>query len=164
MSIVLIRYTNLVLVTLFILSLFSFFLAYLFPGQAVENLTGLRLSELTVQQINQIKYTVDGNIFEQYMQYMGELFAGNWGVSFTSGLPLFTEIGEYLPASIELSTYALFLSFTIGLPLGFLAALRHHKATDYSLLSISLLGYSIPVFWLALIVILVFQNPIFQEV
>jgi cationic peptide transport system permease protein len=157
MANVFLRYTNLILVTLFILSLISFLLAYLFPGQAVENLTGLRFNELTVQQISQMKYAVDDNIFIQYWHYMSELFAGNWGVSFSSGLPLYEDIGYYLPASIELSAYALFLSFLIGLPLGFLAALRHHKLTDYSLLSVSLLGYSIPVFWLALIMILVFS-------
>jgi cationic peptide transport system permease protein len=154
---VLLRYANLVLVTLFILSLISFLLAYLFPGHAVENLSGLRFNELTTQQSGQMKYALDDNIFIQYWHYMSELFAGNWGVSFSSGLPLYEDIGHYLPASIELSAYALFLSFSIGLPLGFLAALRHHKLTDYSLLSVSLLGYSIPVFWLALILILVFS-------
>jgi cationic peptide transport system permease protein len=157
MSNVLLRYANLVFVTLFILSLLSFLLAYLFPGQALENLTGLRFNELTALQISQIKYDVDENIFFQYLHYMGQLFAGNWGVSFSSGLPLYEDVGYYLPASIELSAYALFLSFFLGLPLGFLAALRHHKLTDYSLLSVSLLGYSIPVFWLALIMILVFS-------
>ncbi|MFB1036410.1 MAG: hypothetical protein QMC38_13790, partial [Sinobacterium sp.] len=59
MANVLLRYTNLVLVTLFILSLLSFLLAYLFPGQALENLTGLRLDELTELQNSQIKYSVD---------------------------------------------------------------------------------------------------------
>jgi cationic peptide transport system permease protein len=157
MSNVFFRYTNLILVTLFILSLLSFLLAYLFPGQAIENLTGLRIDELTELQNSQIKYAVDGNMFIQYWHYMSELFSGNWGVSFSSGLPLYEDVSHYLPASIELSTYALFLSFFIGLPLGFLAGLRHHKATDYGLLSISLLGYSIPVFWLALILILVFS-------
>ncbi|MBL4632066.1 MAG: ABC transporter permease [Paraglaciecola sp.] len=157
MNNILVRYTNLVLVTLFILSLLSFLLAYLFPGQAVENLTGLRLNDLTAQQISQMKYSTDDNMLIQYWHYIGELFVGNWGVSFSSGLPLYEDISDYLPASIELSAYALFLSFFIGLPLGFLAALRHHKLTDYSLLSVSLLGYSIPVFWLALIMILVFS-------
>ena len=157
MSNVLFRYTNLILVTLFILSLLSFLLAYLFPGQAIENLTGLRINELTALQNNQIKYAVDGNMLIQYWHYMSELFAGNWGVSFSSGLPLYEDVSNYLPASIELSAYALFLSFFIGLPLGFLAALRRHKITDYSLLSVSLLGYSVPVFWLALISILVFS-------
>jgi cationic peptide transport system permease protein len=157
MANVLLRFTNLVFVTLFILSLLSFLLAYLFPGQALENLTGLRFNELTELQNSQIKYSVDNNIFVQYSYYMGELFSGNWGVSFNSGLPLYEDVGHYLPASIELSFYALLISFFIGLPLGFLAALRHHKLTDYSLLSVNLLGYSIPVFWLALIMILVFS-------
>ena len=114
MANVLLRYANLVFITLFILSLLSFLLAYLFPGQALENLTGLRLNELTALQNSQIIYTIDENIFIQYWHYMGELFAGNWGVSFNSGLPLYEDVGYYLPASIELSAYALFLSFFIA--------------------------------------------------
>ena len=70
---------------------------------------------------------------------------------------LYEEIKHVLPASIELSAYALIISVLVGIPLGFLAALNHHKTTDYVLLSVSVLGYSIPVFWLALLVILVFS-------
>lgn len=157
MANVLLRYLNLILITLFILSLLSFLLAYLFPGVAVENLTGLRLDELAALQGDQVVYAVDDNVIVQYWHYLVQLFAGNWGVSFSSGLSLYQEVGHYLPASIELSAYALFLSFFIGLPLGFIAALQHHKLVDYGLLSMSLLGYSIPVFWLALIMILGFS-------
>jgi cationic peptide transport system permease protein len=156
MGYVLLRYTNLIVITLFILSLLSFCLAYLFPGIPVDNLTGIKTSDLTSADDLFVIYATD-NVFVQYWQYMAHLFAGDWGHSFSSGLPLNEEISRYLPASIELSAYALFISFLIGLPLGFLAALRHHKLTDYSLLSLSVLGYSIPVFWLALLLILFFS-------
>ncbi|MGS2720467.1 ABC transporter permease [Paraglaciecola aestuariivivens] len=152
---VLLRYTNLVLITLFILSLLSFCLAYLFPGIPAENLTGLRIDHQAPAQ-GHVEYAAE-NVFSQYWYYMSQLFAGDWGYSFSSGLPLYDEIGRYLPASIELSAYALTLSFLFGLPLGFLAALRHHKLTDYSLLTVSVVGYSIPVFWLAIIFILFFS-------
>lgn len=153
---VLIRYTNLVLITLFVLSLLSFCLAYLFPGLPAENLTGIRVDSVSELHVSHSEYAAN-NVFSQYWYYMTQLFAGDWGYSFSSGLPLYAEIGRYLPASIELSAYALTLSFLVGLPLGFLAALRHHKATDYSLLSLSVVGYSVPVFWLAIILILVFS-------
>lgn len=154
---VLLRYANLVLITLFVLSLLSFFLAYLFPGASIENLTGVKAHSPEWIKIAQTSYPETDNILIQYWHYMSELFSGNWGISFSSGLPLYEEIGRYLPASIELSAYALIVSFLVGLPLGFLAALRHHKLADYSLLSLSVVGYSIPVFWLALILILVFS-------
>ncbi len=157
MTNVLLRYVSLVMITVLILSLFSFSLAFLFPGYAIENLTGMRLDKMNLTELAVTGYHSDDNILVQYGHYMAALFDGNWGISFSSGLPLYEEISRALPASIELSAYALILSFLIGLPLGFLAALRHHKSTDFILLSVSVLGYSIPVFWLALIVILVFS-------
>ncbi|MEO9945513.1 MAG: ABC transporter permease [Paraglaciecola sp.] len=156
---ILLRYTNLIIITLFILSLLSFALAYLFPGDPIEIMTGLKLEELQKlqnQSVN-IGYDPEGGVLSQYGHYMSELFSGNWGVSFSSGQPLYEEIMQSLPASIELSAYALTISLILGLPLGFIAALRHHKLPDYTLLSFSVVGYSIPVFWLALILILVFS-------
>ncbi|MFT2091354.1 ABC transporter permease [Paraglaciecola sp. 2405UD69-4] len=156
---ILLRYANLIIITLFILSLLSFALAYLFPGNPIEILTGLKLEELQKlqnQSVN-IAYKPEGSVLSQYGHYMSELFSGNWGVSFNSGQPLYEEIMLSLPASLELSAYALTISLILGLPLGFLAALRHHKVSDYALLSVSVVGYSIPVFWLALILILVFS-------
>ena len=159
MANILLRYTNLLFITLFILSLLSFILVYLFPGHPVENLTGLTLDELQRLQSQsvQITYLTEESMLTQYGRYMSELFNGNWGISFSSGQPLYDEIMYSLPASIELSTYALTFSLLLGLPLGFLAAVKHHKMTDYTLLSVSVLGYSVPVFWLAIILILVFS-------
>ncbi|WP_158968290.1 ABC transporter permease subunit [Paraglaciecola sp. L3A3] len=154
---VILRYTNLMLITLLVLSFVSFFLAYLFPGQPIENLTGIKINTMPENYASSFSYQSGETLLVQYWHYMGELFAGNWGYSFSSGLPLYEEISYVLPASIELSAYALILSIVIGIPLGFLAALKHHKLPDYLLLSISVIGYSIPVFWLALLVILIFS-------
>ncbi|MFT4940498.1 MAG: cationic peptide transport system permease protein [Paraglaciecola sp.] len=157
MSYFFLRKFNLLIVTLFILSLFSFSLAYLFPGDPLTNLTGVRSSDAQNFAILSEQYKMQGGYFWQYIEYLRALFNGEWGVSFNSSLPLFNEIVGTLPASIELSAYALLFSFMIGLPLGFLAALRHHKKTDFLVLTFSAVGNSIPVFWLALIVILLFS-------
>jgi cationic peptide transport system permease protein len=151
------RQFNLLILTLFILSLFSFALAYLFPGDPLTNLTGITGSqELDYQRLNDA-FHMQGNVLLQYFHYLGALFEGDWGISFSSGLPLLNEIKRTLTASIELSTYAFIFSFSLGIPLGFLAGLRHYKKTDNILLSVSVIGYSIPVFWLALLVILLFS-------
>ena len=154
---VILRYVNLVILTLLVLSFLSFLLAYLFPGDPLANLTGISNGSPAQMEALGKRYHLDNNILVQYWYYLGELFSGNWGISFSSGLPLASEIARTLPASIELSTYALFISLLIGLPLGFLAGIRHHKTTDYALLSMSVLGYSIPVFWLAMLMILGFS-------
>ena len=154
---VMLRFSNLVILTLLVLSFFSFVLAYLFPGEPLANLSGVRTgSQEQIESLAQV-YHLSNNFFVQYWYYLKELFSGNWGQSFSSGLPLATEIARTLPASIELSTYALIISMLVGLPLGFLAGMRHHKTTDYALLSVSVLGYSIPVFWLAMLMIVGFS-------
>ncbi|NCP64029.1 MAG: ABC transporter permease [Paraglaciecola sp.] len=156
MNKVLLRYTNLVVLTLLVLSFFSFMLAYLFPGDVLANLSGVQQHDPANLEQLKARYQLDSNIFVQYWYYLMDLYRGDWGQSFSSGLPLYEEVARTLPASIELSTYALLVSFAVGLPLGFIAGLRHHRNTDYALLSMSVLGYSIPVFWLAMILILTF--------
>jgi cationic peptide transport system permease protein len=154
---VILRFFNLVVLTLLALSFFSFILIYLFPGDPLTNLSGIANPNPQQLQILNQTYHTDSAFLLQYWYYLIDLFSGNWGLSVSSGLSLADEVARTLPASIELSTYALILSFLIGLPLGFLAGLRHHKTTDYALLSASVLGYSIPVFWLAMLLILGFS-------
>lgn len=154
---VILRFFNLVVLTLLALSFFSFILIYLFPGDPLTNLSGIANPNPQQLEILNQTYHTDSAFLLQYWYYLIDLFSGNWGLSVSSGLSLADEVARTLPASIELSTYALILSFTIGLPLGFLAGLRHHKTTDYALLSASVLGYSIPVFWLAMLLILGFS-------
>lgn len=151
------RFVNLVVLTLLALSFFSFTLIYLFPGDPLANLSGIQ--NPTAQQLEDLNqlYHRDSAFIVQFWYYLVDLFQGNWGVSFSSGLPLASEVARTLPASVELSTYALVLSLVIGLPLGFIAGLRHHKTADYALLSLSIVGYSIPVFWLAMLLILGFS-------
>jgi cationic peptide transport system permease protein len=151
------RQFNLLVLTLLVLSLFSFLLAYLFPGDPLTNLTGVTDTQSDLYLELSDDYHMQGNMLQQYLHYLAALFQGDWGVGFRSQLPLIEEIGRTLTASIELSAYALIFSFSIGLPLGFLAGILHRKTTDYVLLSVSVVGYSIPVFWLALIVILLFS-------
>lgn len=154
---VILRFCNLVIMTLLALSLFSFLLIFLFPGDPLTNLTGIDKVSDELRNSLILQYHLNDNIFIQYWYYLGELFSGNWGVSISSGLSLATEVSRTLPASVELSTYALLISLIVGLPLGFVAGMRHQKTSDYALLSASVLGYSIPVFWLAMLMILTFS-------
>ncbi|MCC2616658.1 ABC transporter permease [Aestuariibacter halophilus] len=151
------RHFNLYVLTLLVLCIFSFWLAYLFPGDPLVNLTGLTLNDPADYQAMAQKYHMDSGILVQFWHYLVLLWDGDWGFSFSSGLPLYQEIFDSLPATVELSTYALLLSLLIGIPLGFLAGLRHHRTTDNALLAASVVGYSTPVFWLALLMILLFS-------
>lgn len=151
------RRINLLIFTLLILALGSYSLAFLFPGDFLTNLSGVEFTSEHERLRYETLYRINDGIVWQFLRYLELLWQGNWGLSFSTERSLFDEILRYLPASIELSTYALVISLSVGIPLGFFAGFKHHKIADYSILSVSLLGYSIPVFWLALLLIIVFS-------
>ena len=157
MTYYILRRINLLIFTLLVLALASFGLAYLFPGDYLTNLSGIQFSNETQRQHYATLYGTDQGLFLQFINYLELLWHGHWGNSFSSGQPLYDEILSVLPASIELSAYALIISLVVGIPFGFISGLNHHKTPDYGLLSLSLMGYSVPVFWLALLLIVVFS-------
>jgi len=151
------RRLNLFIFTLIVLTALSFSLSFLFPGDALINMTG-QVNVTPEQRLLLIEeYQFNGNVFQQYWAYLSHLFNGDLGVSSSSHLPISSEITNLLPATIELSVVALFIAMIIGIPLGFIAAVRHEKRTDNTILFISLLGYSIPTFWMGLLAILIFS-------
>ncbi|TKB44694.1 ABC transporter permease [Thalassotalea mangrovi] len=151
------RRLNLLLFTLLMLSVVAFSLNYFFPGSAIVNITGL-VNATDAQLASYEKlYRMDQSVFFQYLAYLRELFNGNMGVSMSTQNPISEELITYLPATIELSLAALLLAMIFGVPLGFIAAIFHNKVTDKAILSVAMVGYSLPVFWLALILILVFS-------
>lgn len=151
------RRLNLLFFTLLMLSIVSFSLNYFFPGQAIINLSGqVNATEQELMALREL-YKMDQSIFYQYFAYMGQLFSGNFGQSMASGTLITQQLITYLPATIELCIAALLLALLAGVPLGFVGAIFHNKAIDKIILTFAMIGYSIPVFWLALIFILVFS-------
>jgi len=151
------RRLNLFIFTMLILTLLSFSLSFLFPGDATINMSGA--INATPNQLLEIKnaYQTDENIFWQYIAYLSHVANGELGLSMASQSEISTEVLNLLPATIELSLVALLIAMFIGIPLGFIAAIKHNKPTDNIILSVSMLGYSIPVFWLGLLAILTFS-------
>ncbi|TLU64843.1 ABC transporter permease subunit [Thalassotalea litorea] len=150
------RRLNLLFFTLLMLTLVAFSLNYFFPGSPIVNMTGLvNASDAELATYEQM-YHMDQSLFFQYLAYLKEIFSGNFGVSMSTQSPISEELVTYLPATIELSLAALFLAMLFGIPLGFIAAIFHNKGADKTILVIAMVGYSLPVFWLALILILVF--------
>jgi cationic peptide transport system permease protein len=140
-----------------LLTIVSFSLSFLFPGDALVNLSGQ--INTTPEQFVELSrnYQTKNSIFMQYYAYLGHILSGDLGLSMSSQTPISNEIANLLPATIELSMVALFLAMAIGIPLGFVAAIKHNKTADNIILSIAMIGYSIPVFWLGLLAILIFS-------
>ena len=152
-----IRRFNLLLFTMLLLTSLSFSLSYLFPGDPLINLTGQ--AQASPEQLTALRSQshFDQNIFKQYWAYLSHILDGNLGTSMASHLPISSEIMSLLPATIELSLVALAIAMLIGVPIGFIAAIKHKKTADNIILTFAMIGYSIPVFWLGLLAILVFS-------
>lgn len=152
-----IRRLNLFIFTMLLLSIVSFSLSFLFPGDQVTNISGQINASPEQTELVALKYAKHESVVTQYWTYINHLVDGDWGVSMMSQLPISSEILTHLPATIELSLVALLIAMTIGIPIGFIAAINHRKKTDDAILAIAMIGYSIPIFWLGLLAILTFS-------
>jgi dipeptide transport system permease protein len=93
----------------------------------------------------------------QYATYVRQVLKGDLGISLTTHEPVLDEFLTLFPATIELAFFAMLLAVCIGLPAGILAALKRNTVADYAVMGVSLTGYSMPIFWWALLLILLFS-------
>jgi len=103
------------------------------------------------------EFGLDQPLYVQYFSYLGKVFHGNLGVSVTTHESVLTEFLTLFPATLELATCAMLLALLIGIPAGILAAIKRNTFLDYSVMGASLTGYSMPIFWWALLLILLFS-------
>jgi peptide/nickel transport system permease protein len=125
------------------------------PGEPARALLGERATEQSIEQVNRL-YGFDRPLHEQYLTYVGALLQGDFGSSSRTGQPVLDTFVERFPATIELSIAALLVAVLVGVPLGYLAAKRHGGVVDSLVVSGSLLGVVVPVFFLAYLLKLVF--------
>lgn len=143
--------------TLIGISLVCFFLIRLIPGDPVLNLIGERGSDPARYMEMKKTLGLDLPIIEQYWIYLKHTVSGDLGTSIISNNSVWSEFIERFPATLELGIVALFFATLIGIPLGIFAAIKRNSFFDYFLMSSSLIGYSMPIFWWGLILILVFS-------
>ena len=132
------------------LSLLVFFWIRALPGSPAEALLGERATPESIAQARD-QYGLDDPLYLQYWRYVQTIGSGDLGTSIVSHRPITDEIRERFPATIELAFSAMLFATLIGVPLGFFAAKRHGGIFDHSSLFVSLIGVSIPIFFLALL-------------
>jgi dipeptide transport system permease protein len=103
------------------------------------------------------EFGLDRPLYVQYFDYLWSVLHGDLGRSIVTHEPVLSEFRTLFPATLELSFCAILLAVVIGLPAGILAALKRNTVLDYSVMGISLTGYSMPIFWWALLLILLFS-------
>ena len=99
---------------------------------------------------------LDLPLWRQYLIFMGQAVRGDFGNSFLTGEPAMRLILERMPATVELASVAMLLSVLIGVPLGILAGLKPRAPGSRAIMTGSVLGFSLPNFWVGLMLIMVF--------
>jgi peptide/nickel transport system permease protein len=150
-----VRRLLLLLPILFGVSVLVFAWVHELPGGPAEALLGERSTPALVKQYRE-QYGLDEPLPVQYLKYVKELARGNLGVSTVSRRTITEEIGIRFPATVELAFAAMLFAVFIGIPLGFFAAKYHGGPTDHLTMVGSLVGISIPVFFLAIILKYIF--------
>ncbi len=139
------------------ITLLVFVLIRLIPGDPVEALSGERgMSDERYHRLIH-EFGLDRPLPVQYADYVWKALHGDLGLSAISHEPVFSEFMARFPATVELSLVAMLLAIAIGLPAGIVAAVRRNTAWDYSVMGASLTGYSMPIFWWGLLLILCFS-------
>src|SRR5919202_262176 len=146
----LVRRLLLLVPILFGVSLLIFFWIRALPGSPAEALLGERATPALVKAYRQ-RYGLDKPVYEQYWQYLDSTLHGDLGVSVASRRKVTAEIRQKFPATVELAVAAMLFAILLGIPLGFVAAKRYGGIFDNFSLVVSLLGISIPIFFLAII-------------
>lgn len=153
----LVRRLFLVIPTFVGVTLLAFALIHLIPGDPIDLIAGERVVSAERRIQLEAKFGLDKPLHQQYLIYMGHMLQGDLGDSIIARRPVVHEFFERFPATIELSTIAIFLAIIVGLPAGILAGVKRKSAFDHSVMAISLTGYSMPIFWWALLLILLFS-------
>lgn len=153
----LLRRLALVVPTFLGITLLVFALIHLIPGNAVEALSGEHGMDPERYARLLHEFGLDRPLYVQYFDYLGNVLHGDLGRSIVTHEPVLSEFRTLFPATLELSLCAILLAVLVGLPAGILAALKRNTVLDYSVMGISLTGYSMPIFWWALLLILLFS-------
>ncbi|MCR6726940.1 ABC transporter permease [Agrobacterium fabrum] len=139
--------------TLLIISMFVFSLQKLLPGDPVLAMAGEERDPATIEFLRE-KYRLNDPVPLQYLNWLGGVVTGDFGISLRTNQPVLELIGQKLPVTIQLAVMAMFFAMVIGIPIGILAAVKKNTWIDYTANIVALSGLSIPNFWLGIMLIL----------
>jgi peptide/nickel transport system permease protein len=140
---------------LFGLSVITFGLSHIIPGDPARLMAGPRASKSAVDKIRE-QHGLNDPLPQQYVSYVGNLLQGDLGTSFTTRRPVSEDLKRYLPATLELGLVAFLLSTIVGIPLGVISSVNRDKLPDHVARFVSISGLALPVFWLAIMAQFVF--------
>ena len=138
-------------------TLLTFFMIRAIPGDPIELLVGERGIAPERHAMLREQLGLDRPLPVQYAIYIGDVLQGDLGRSIVTKKPVLREFLTLFPATLELATCAMIFAVVVGLPLGILAGVRRGRFVDYFAMGTSLTGYSMPIFWWGLLLIILFS-------
>jgi len=148
---------SLIVPTFIGITLLAFFLIRLVPGDPIETMAGERGIDPARHEQLRKEFGFDRPVLVQYGIYISRVLQGDLGKSIVTQEPVISEFLALFPATIELALCAILFALLIGLPAGVIAAVKRNSIFDHGVMGVSLAGYSMPIFWWGLILILVFS-------
>ncbi|WP_319413596.1 ABC transporter permease subunit [uncultured Cohaesibacter sp.] len=139
-------------------TLVAFFFIRLLPGDPILLLAGERGISAERYAELQHSFGFDKPVLIQYFNYLMGLFHGDFGMSMVTRRPVWDEFFSLFPATLELSFVAIIIAVLVGIPAGVIAAVKRGSFFDHSVMTGALVGYSMPIFWWALLAIIVFSG------
>jgi peptide/nickel transport system permease protein len=138
-------------------TLISFVISHAVPSDPIVSNLGQQASQRPeIVAAFRAKWGLDRPLHEQYLTFLGNLTHGDLGTSINTRRPIATDVSQFLPATVELSTVSILFALIIGLPLGICAAVYRDGPIDHVARLLSLVGVSIPIFWLAAVALVIF--------
>ncbi len=146
--------------TFIALMFITFVMLRLVPGDPIEVRMGER--GITPERLAQLRHEMglDQPIWKQFLDYVNALLHGDFGTSIVSKSPVLHEFLTLFPATLELTITAMLFAVVLGVPAGVIAASRRGGVYDQTLMGLALTGYSMPIFWWGLILVLVMSNTL----
>ena len=136
-------------------SVVVFLMVRAIPGDPAQIMLGQQATQEQVQQIRE-NMGLDKPIFVQYGLFLKDALRGDLGDSIVTGRPVTTELLTRLPATFELVAFAMLIAILVGIPVGVISAVRQYSLLDKSTSVLALTGISMPIFWLAMILVVIF--------
>ncbi len=141
-------------------SIIAFSFIRMLPGDPVALLSGERV--MSPERHAQISHDLglDRPLVVQYLDYLNGILHGDFGSSIVSKKPILDQFLQLFPATVELSICAIIIAIALGIPAGVIAAIKRGSFFDQTLMGIALVGYSMPIFWWGLLLIILFSGTL----
>lgn len=133
----------------------TFFIGRVIPIDPVLAIVGDRAPEHVVQRVRE-ELGLNKPLWEQFALYVGQAMKGEFGTSVLTANPVWDDIRKTFPATLELATCGILIGAGFGVPLGVWAAVRRGGVADHAVRVMGLVGYSVPIFWLGLMALVLF--------